>query len=89
MAGLTRRAFLATTAAVAGSFALPNDLLARAAAAPLTPSTAPSTLQQTIRLSSTANLQYRNLVTAPGEPYNVRLDLLGREPAPARAASRR
>ena len=56
MAGLTRRAFLATTAAVAGSFALPNDLLARAAAAPLTPSTAPSTLQQTIRLSSTANL---------------------------------
>ena len=76
MAGLSRRAFLATTTALAGSFALPNDLLARSLAAPLTPSGAPSTLQQTIRLSQTANQQYRNLVAAPGEPYIVRTDLL-------------
>ena len=89
MAGLSRRAFLATTTALAGSFALPNDLLARSLAAPLTPSGAPSTLQQTIRLSQTANQQYRNLVAAPGEPYIVRTDLLGQQPNPKRAAARR
>lgn len=86
MAGLSRRAFLATTTALAGSFALPNDLLARSLAAPLTPSGAPSTLQQTIRLSQTANQQYRNLVAAPGEPYIVRTDLLGQQPNPKRAS---
>ena len=89
MAGLTRRAFLASSTALAASFALPTDALARALAAPLTPNPAPTTLQQTIRLSTTSVNGYRELVAAPGEPYIPRFDLLGRPASTTRAQNRR
>ncbi len=89
MAGLTRRAFLASSTALAGAFALPTDVLSRALAAPLKPGSAPTTLQQTIRLSSTATDQYRQLLNAPGEPYVPRLDILRRQPAASRTTQRR
>ncbi|MEI8082796.1 MAG: TIGR03767 family metallophosphoesterase, partial [Actinomycetes bacterium] len=89
MAGLSRRAFMATTAALAGTVMVPTELLGRALAAPAAPPTAPSTLLQTIRQSQTANKKYRVLVNAPGEPYLPRPDLLGKAPSPARTAKRR
>ncbi len=86
---MTRRAFLASSTALAGAFALPTDALSRALAAPLKPSAAPTTLQQTIRLSSTATDQYRQLVNAPVEPCVARLDILRRHPTAAGTAQRR
>lgn len=90
MSGLTRRAFIGTTAALAATLAVPADLLGKALAAPLTPaSDAPTTLLQTIRQSQTANGKYRLLVAAPGEPYQVRTDVLRKEPSAARTKNRR
>ncbi len=72
MAGLTRRAFLATTAAVAGSFALPNDLLARAAAS----------LDHADLRSGGSNIFQRLLdlgVVVPQEHDELRVDSTGRQ----------
>lgn len=89
LSGLTRRAFLSTTAALAGAFALPSDLLGKALAAPAKPSTAPSTLLQTITQSTVANNQYRKLLSGPGEPYLTRIDITGKQPSATRAKTRR
>ncbi|MEZ5116584.1 MAG: TIGR03767 family metallophosphoesterase [Candidatus Nanopelagicales bacterium] len=55
----------------------------------MTPSEAPTTLLETIRLTAPRYKQYRTLVAAPGEPHVVREDLLGAAPADDRASRRR
>lgn len=87
--GLSRRGFLTATAALAGAWMLPKEFLAEVLAAPLRPSQAPTTLQQTIKLGPAVRNQWRNLVAGPGEGYLPRLDLLGRAPATARIKHRR
>ncbi len=90
MSGLTRRAFLSATAALAGSFALPVDLLGPVLAAPTTGSKALNTLRQTIKQNNKAvSREYRLLTAAGGEPYIARTDILGKQPAAARVTSRR
>ncbi|MDP3973190.1 MAG: hypothetical protein Q8P61_09820, partial [Candidatus Nanopelagicales bacterium] len=90
MSGLTRRTFLATTAALSTAWALPTELLGSALAAPPKPSTAPSTLQQTIRQQITpVRDKYRLLAGAPGEPHLVRNDLMNADPDPKRVSRRR
>ncbi len=89
MAGLTRRAFLASTTAIAGAVALPTDMLGRALAAPVKPSDAPTTLQQTIGMGSKVNNKFRHLVVGPGEAYVARPDITGKAPDAARAKNRR
>ncbi len=89
LSGLTRRAFLSTTAALAGAFALPTELLGQALAAPLAPSGAPTTLLETLGRGAITNKQYRKLISAPGEAYITRIDVSGKEPSLGRAAQRR
>ncbi len=86
---LSRRAFLATTGALAGAFALPRELLGSALAAPARPSEALSSLQQTITQASHGANGYRKLLTAGGEPYVPRFDLLGKTADPARLGRQR
>ncbi len=89
MSAISRRTFLATTTAAAGAFAIPHHLLASATAAPRSGAAQISTLNQTIKLSATANRQYRTLVAAPGEPYEVRIDITNSAPAIDREKQRR
>ncbi|MEI6622534.1 MAG: TIGR03767 family metallophosphoesterase [Actinomycetes bacterium] len=90
MAGMTRRHFLRTTAALSAGLGLSYHAIGSALAAPLVPAkAAPSTLLQTVRQRTVGNLQYRTLVAAPGEPYVARLDLLGKQPSGNRAKTRR
>ncbi|MEI6621308.1 MAG: TIGR03767 family metallophosphoesterase [Actinomycetes bacterium] len=89
LSALSRRAFLASTAALAATWALPKEALGAVLAAPITPANVPTTLLSTIRHSTTAYKQYRTLVAAPGEPYVTRLDVLGKEANPNRAKTRR
>ncbi len=64
-------------------------MLGRAAAAPVRPDRAGSTLEQTVLQGSGGSGRYRTLVAGPGEPYLVRPDVLGRSPAAGRTAARR
>jgi metallophosphoesterase (TIGR03767 family) len=89
MAGLSRRAFLATVAGLSAAWALPRTALGSVLAAPATPGTGVSTLQQAIAIGPKVNRSYRSLVTRTGEPHVPRIDLTGQEPAVARAAARR
>lgn len=89
MAQLSRRAFLTVTAGLAGAFAVPKDALAQALISPAPKSSLPSTLEQTVKLAKTGNRQFYPLVSAPGEPYTVRTDILGKAPSPSRKNSRR
>ena len=89
MAGLTRRAFLASTTAIAGAVALPTEMLGKALAAPVAPSDAPTTLQQTIGMGSRVNEKFRYLVAGPGEAYIARPDITGKAPNAARTKNRR
>ena len=89
MAGLSRRAFMGATAALAGAWSLPQSLLGSALAAPVTPSQALTTLRETVRGRGVGYKQYRTLVKGEGEPYIERLDVLGRVPKEGRAARRR
>lgn len=92
MAGLSRRAFLHSTAGLAALWAIPQVQMGKALAAPLAPNrAAPTTLVQTILQKTTPTRgQYRTLVAAPGEPHAPRYDLLGKVTNPAaRARSRR
>ena len=89
LSGMSRRAFLSSTAVLAGALYLPADALGRALAAPLKPSGAPTTLQQTIALGPVVRGQYRDLVTRPGEPYYPRIDITAKPPSPTRTSSRR
>ena len=89
LSGISRRAFMASTAALASAWALPRDALGAVLAAPLVPADIPTTLLQTIRQSTEAYKQYRTLVAGPGEPYIERLDILQGQPSPLRAVRRR
>lgn len=89
MAGLSRRAFLATVAALSAAWAIPRDALGGVLSAPAATGSGVSTLQQAIAIGPVANRQYRNLVARSGEPHLARLDLLGKEADPAREARRR
>lgn len=90
MAGLSRRAFLAMTAAVAASTGLSRTAVAQVATQPLAPADVPTTLQQTIlQLTVPQNRNYRTLTVGPGEPFLVRTDLLSADPDPGRTANRR
>ncbi len=89
MAGLSRRGFLASTGALAATWGLAPQTLGAALAAPATPADVPTTLLQTMRKRTVGTKQYRTLVTAPGEPYIPRFDLLGKVAASGRANTRR
>ena len=89
MPNMSRRSFIAVSGALAASLGLPRSMVGSALAAPLAPADVPSTLRETIRQSSTGNRAYRTLLTAPGEPFIVREDLVGSAPSPGRAARRR
>lgn len=90
MSGLTRRGFLGVTAALAASFSLPQQALARALLEPLAPADVPTTLRQTVLQRTVAqNKFYRTLTTGPGEEVVVRPDLVAADPSPARVAARR
>lgn len=88
---LSRRAFLASAAGLAAALRIPAPTMAARLADPPAPAgpDAPTTLRETIRQRATGNRGYRTLVPGPGEPYVVRADILGRSPAPGRAAARR
>ncbi len=89
MAGLSRRAFLATVGALSAAWAIPADALGGRLAQASTPGSAPSTLDRTIRLGSVARGSYRLLATGPGEAYVPRVDLIGVAANKARVAQRR
>ena len=89
MPGLSRRQFVTRVAALAALTGLDLEWLGASLSTADPPSTAPSTLQQTILQGSVASRSYRTLVTAAGEPYLARLDILGRSPDPARTKARR
>lgn len=80
---------MASTAALAATFAVPRDALGSILAAPLKPADVPTTLQQTIAIGAPVHKQFRKLVTGAGEPYTPRYDVLGRVADPARAQNRR
>ena len=90
MAGLNRRTFLGTVAALAGAWALPKDALAaRLIAPPARASVLGSTLDGTIAFGPVQSRNYRTLLSAPGEEHVARVDIIGREPDPARVRARR
>lgn len=89
MSGLSRRGFLAAVAGAAALWTLPVDLLGNALASRAVGTDSPTTLLQTIRMGSVTKGKYRKLVSAAGEPYVARFDLLGRAADVARAARRR
>lgn len=89
MTGLSRRQFLARTAALASLTGLDATFLAgRLAAAPALPDV-PSTLTQTILQATKGSRKYRTLVGGPGEEFVPRFDVLRRKPDPARTTRRR
>ncbi|MDI1290598.1 MAG: TIGR03767 family metallophosphoesterase, partial [bacterium] len=90
MGGLSRRAFIATTGALAAAWALPKEavaarLLAPSAAVP----TLGSTLDGTIAFGPAQSRNYRTLRSAAGESHVPRMDILGRAPDAARVGARR
>lgn len=88
--GLSRRRFIAGTAALAAVWGVSREVMGRALAAPLRLVDAPTTLLQTIKMSSQpVRGDYRTLVAAPGEEFVPRYDLLGREADAGRSTSRR
>lgn len=86
---LSRRAFLASSAALAGAFGIPASRMASALAAPAKKSIEGTTLQSTVLMTKPEYRKYRTLVAGPGEEYIARYDLLGKEADPKRTASRR
>lgn len=92
MPGLSRRSFVAGTAALAGAWQLDPQALATrldSVGTIAAASEVPSTLQQTVLRGAVVSKQYRALTTGPGEPYLPRLDVLGRSPDPSRVSNRR
>ncbi len=89
MAGLSRRQLLSSVTALALGWRVPADLLGRTATADPVIDPTGTTLEKRIALGPVSSGSYRTLVEKPGEPYVVRLDVLGRVPAAARETSRR
>ncbi len=87
---LSRRRFIAGTTALAAAWGLSREVLGAALAAPLRASDSPTTLLQTIKLSSQAvRGTYRTLLAGAGEEFIPRYDLLGRVADDARVSARR
>lgn len=87
---MTRRRFLAATAALAATWGVSREVMARTLARPLQVGDAPTTLLQTIKMSAQpVRGVYRTLLPGDGEEFIPRFDLLGRVADSARAASRR
>ena len=90
VAGLSRRAFLTQTAALAALTGLDAHTLGGLLAEPEAVAAAvPSTLVGTVLQGPVTTGSYRRLVAGPGEPYLPRLDVLGRAPGRAAPAARR
>ena len=89
VAGLSRRAFLTQTAALAALTGLDAHTLGGLLAEPGEAAVAPSTLVGTVLQGPVTSGSYRRLTAGPGEPYLPRLDVLGRAPAASRLAARR
>lgn len=88
--GLSRRRFIAGTAALAAVWGVSREVMGRALAAPLRLVDAPTTLLQTIKMSSQpVRGDYRTLLAGAGEEFIPRFDVLGREADPKRSTSRR
>jgi metallophosphoesterase (TIGR03767 family) len=89
VAGLSRRRFVAQVGTLAAALSLDPLLLGSTLSEAAAPSTAPSTLQQTILQGSIRQGSYRTLTAGPGEPYLPRLDVLRAAPNAARTKARR
>ncbi len=90
MGGLSRRAFIATTGALATAWALPKDALAARLLSPSASApTVGSTLDATIAFGPAQSRNYRTLISAPGEPHVPRIDIIGRAPGASRVSARR
>ena len=89
MPAMSRRSFLAAGGVLAAAYCLPRNALTQALAEPVAPADVPTTLRQTIRQAATGERGYRTLVSAPGEPFIVRTDLLPAAPGASRVAARR
>lgn len=87
---LSRRRFIAATTALAAAWAIPREAMGKALAAPMRVSEAPSTLLQTIKLAARpVRGAYRTLVSASGEEFIPRFDVLGRTADGQRSRNRR
>jgi len=87
---LSRRRFIAGTAALAAAWGISREVMGRALAAPMQVSDGPSTLVQTIKMAARPiRGAYRTLVSGAGEDFIPRFDLLGRSAESQRAKRRR
>jgi len=90
VSGLSRRAFLTQTAALAALTGLDAHTLGGLLAEPEAVAAAiPSTLVGTVLQGPVTTGSYRRLLAGPGEPYLPRLDVLGRAPGASRTGARR
>ena len=90
MAALSRRTFLATTAALAAAAGLERVELGSALSlVPAADTDARTTLASTILHGPVVTGRYRRLTTGPGEAYLPRYDVLRRAGDPARTSRRR
>ena len=90
MYGVSRRRFIAGVSALAIGWGVSRQVLGDALALPMRAADMPSTLLQTIKMSSSvARGSYRTLLAGAGEDFIARVDLLGREADPRRSTSRR
>lgn len=88
---ISRRRFLAGASALAVTWGVSREVMARTlAAVPVKPADARTTLLQTIKMSAQPiRGVYRTLVSGAGEEFIPRFDLLGRVADAARSQSRR
>ncbi len=87
---LSRRTFIASTAALAATWGIAREVMGQALAAPLRLADSPTTLLQTIKMSAQpVRGDYRTLLAGAGEDFIPRYDLLGRTADDARTRSRR
>jgi metallophosphoesterase (TIGR03767 family) len=87
---LSRRRFIAAASALAATWGVSIETMGRALSAPLRATDTPTTLLQTIKMSSQpVRGDYRTLLAGAGEDFIPRFDLLGRTADEARVKSRR
>jgi metallophosphoesterase (TIGR03767 family) len=87
---MSRRRFLAGAAALAASWGVSREVMARTLAAPLRTVESPSTLLQTIKMSAQpVRGVYRTLLAGAGEDFIPRFDILGRTADASRVQARR
>lgn len=87
---LSRRRFIAAASALAATWGVSIETMGRALSAPIRATDTPTTLLQTIKMSSQpVRGDYRTLLAGAGEDFIPRFDLLGRTADQARVQSRR